>query len=155
MEHLRNQEGSSLIELVVGGVIALIVVGAIISLQIDAYRYQHADSSRYEVQLEAANGLERIVQEVRSATQVSLSGAECSGVLSLNADGVLLVYSRDPDSRRVMRSDPTGSRVIGEQVDCLAFREDRGTLEVTWTGAPANGSAFTLRSTVSPRVTTN
>lgn len=153
---IRDQDGSSLIELVVGGAISLIVLGAIISLQIRAYHFQHADDSRFRVQMEAANGLERIVQDVRSASQVILAGSDCTGELQLTVGTQAITYRREAATQVVTRSEGgQPPRTIAERVECLRFDQDGGTLSIEWRGAPAQGQTFTLTAKVSHRVTTN
>lgn len=150
---LSNQSGLSLVELVAGSAIALIVLGAVVGLQIRAYRFQAADERFFVLQLEAANAVERMVQDIRTSSGAQVLGADCQMALMLSMDGETLTYVRTADGQ-VIRSTASGQvRTLGTETECLTFALTDGGIAIEWTAAPAHGRSFTLRTTAAPRVT--
>ncbi len=146
----KSQAGTSLIELLVGGAIALLAIGAIIQLQITAYRSQHADESLFLAQSEAMNGLDRIVRDIRMASSISVAGSS----VALHVDGAVVQYHLDTGTGQVIRTENGVDQALGGQVESLRFTEEGGgrTVRVEWLARLADGSTYLLESRASPRI---
>lgn len=151
MPLFRSQRGSSLIEMLVGGLIALIALGAIIQIQITAYRGSHADGERFAAQAEGLLGLDRITKDIRMSTQATLTG---SGITLQQSEGRLISYIYRSESGVVIRTEGGVEQVIGTQVERLSFLPEQGgrSMRVEWLARLSDGSTHLLVSKASPRV---
>ncbi|MFZ5817986.1 MAG: PilW family protein [Bacillota bacterium] len=147
----RSQTGSSLIELLVGGAIALIAFGVIISMQIDSYRAYRSDELRFAVETEAATALDRITRDLRMASAVAGIG---TSEVTLTVGGQPVVYRHESGSQEVVRIEEGVERVIGRQVEQMGFflEGDGRTVRVEWLARLPDGGTFLLISKASPRV---
>lgn len=154
MRLFRSQRGSSLVELLVGGLIAMIALGAIIQIQITGYRNNQHDEERFLAQTEALLGLDRIAQDIRmSMGPESITAAGI--VLKLSATRSI-TYTYNSATREVLREEDGIQRVVGTQVEQLAFytEQDGRTLRVEWTARLSDGTSHVLISKASPRLLT-
>jgi len=148
----KSQAGTSLIELLVGGAIALIAVGAVIQLQITAYRSQRVDEARFRAQSEAMIALDRLSRDIRMATEISVGG----GSIAVRIGAETIQYSLRTDTHQVIRTENTIDQVVGEQVESLTFTSELGgaQVRVEWLARLPDGSTYLLESTASPRIQT-
>lgn len=149
---LGSQAGSSLVELIVGGAIALIALGAIIAIQISGYRYQQSDEDRFAVQMESATALDRITRDLRMASAVTgLTSGE--GNITLTVGGRTVTYHRSATGE-VVRTENGAEQVVGHQVELLAFylEGSGGTVRVEWLARLPDGTTYLLVSKAAPRV---
>lgn len=147
-----SQAGSSLIELIVGGAIALLALGVIIQMQISGYRYQQRDEDRFVVQMKSASALDHLSRDLRMASSAQF--VQGGNSISLMVGGNAVVYSHNAASGQVVRSEDGLQQVIGQRVERIAFyTEGNGpTIRVEWMARLPDGTTYLLESRVSPRV---
>lgn len=147
---LHREEGTTLTELLVGSLIALITLGAIVALQITAYRSSGQDTARFEAQNEAGVGLEKLVRDLRMASAATFTDGGPEIELTVGAR-TIRYGQRD---RQVVRTESGRDQVIGNQVEQLSFFNENGgrTVRVEWIARLPNGSAYVLTSSASPRI---
>lgn len=150
---LGSQAGSSLVELIVGGAIALIALGAIISMQISGYRYQQHDEDRFVVQMESANALDRIARDLRMASAVTGLSPGASDI-TLTVGGRTVTYGHRSATGEVVRTENGAEQVVGHRVELLAFYlEGSGrTVRVEWLARLPDGTTYLLVTRAVPRV---
>lgn len=148
---LRSQSGSSLIELVVGSAIALIVLGAAVSLQISTYRLHRADQVQFEAQLQASLAMEQIVRDLRAAAAWSADESRITIEIAADAGEVRYVEYRLSESLDLVREEGGRSRAVAVGVSLLAFAPQAdGSIQITIATTLADGQLYTLTSSVSP-----
>lgn len=150
---LGSQAGSTLVELIVGGAIALIALGVMISMQISAYRYQRSDEDRYVIQTESAAGLDILARDLRMASAVTELTPGGSSI-TLTVGSQTIAYSRHSEIGEVVRTQNGTEQVVGRQVELLAFYPEGSgrTVRVEWLARLPDGTTYLLVSKVSPRV---
>lgn len=147
---LHREEGTTLTELLVGSLIAVIALGAIVALQIAAYRSSGQDTARFEAQSEAGVALEKVVKDLRMASAVTFT--EGGTAIELKVGAPTVRYWQN--GSQVIRSEGGRDQVIGNQVEVLSFYSENGgrTVRVEWIARLPNGTAYVLTSSASPRV---
>lgn len=157
MRLIRSQAGSSLVEVLVGGLIALLALGAIIQIQITGYRNNKSDEDHFVLQSEALIALEQITKDIRmsSGTQEFTAG---SNAVTLNMGGTrTIAYTYRGNTREVVRTEAGGApKVIGTQVERIAFYPEQNgrTLRVEWLARTPRGLTYEMISRASPRLQT-
>lgn len=151
MRLVGSERGSSLIELLVGGLIALIALGAIVSLQISAYRNQKADEDRFLAQAEAMQAMDLMARDIRASMGAA---ALAAGEITLQmSETSQITYTYRSATREVVRVEGGMARIIGTQVEQLAFYpEQNGTLRVEWLSRLPDGTTHLLISKATPRL---
>ncbi|MFZ5825197.1 MAG: PilW family protein [Bacillota bacterium] len=148
----NSQAGSSMVELIVGGAIALIVLGVIISMQISGYRYQKNDEERFVVQMESATALDRLTRDLRMASAVTLGPGGSS--ITLAGSGASISYSHSSGTGEVVRTENGVQQVVGQHVESLAFYLEGSarTVRIEWLARLPDGTTYLLVSRAAPRV---
>ncbi len=111
MEYIKNQNGVSLVEVVVGMVVLVITLGGIYQILTGMNRSQ-------QYNLEAAANIEEqrailnnIAIEVRNAVGLTVDEAGTMITYRRNGDAADRTISLDTDTHTVMITDPTGAAV--------------------------------------------
>ncbi|MDF2629360.1 MAG: hypothetical protein K0R39_3191 [Symbiobacteriaceae bacterium] len=118
----HDRRGVTLVELIVGTAVAGLVLLTVASVEISSWKYRGADERGFAGQAEATNLLDRLAQDVRRATGISLAGDGAPAV-TLTVTGSGVTYQYDAEARRALRD----GRVMAEGVAGLQFyREDGG-----------------------------
>lgn len=152
-EKLHSQAGATLIELVVGSAIALLVLGAVVGLQIAAYRQSRAEDVRYEAQGEAALAMERIVQDLRRSFYVEPQGSILTVELEEDSGDVRRVrYWLEPETGELLRAEDGAVRTVARGVAFLDFSTtDEGSTRIVIHARLADDRLYELTSLVAPR----
>jgi len=152
-EKLYSQAGTSLIELVVGSAIAMLVLGAVVGLQVAAYRQSHADDVRYETQGAVALAMERIVQDLRRGAYAEPSGSSLTVEMEDDSGEVSTVhYWLASDSEELMRAEGAAVRSVAQGVVFLDFSTtDDDSTRIVIRARLADGQLYELTSLVAPR----
>jgi Tfp pilus assembly protein PilV len=152
---LPSQAGSTLVELLVGSVIALVAIGALVQIQLTSYRSYQADTARFTAQAEASIALDRISRDIRMSSSAAFTDGGNS--LTLTIDGQSVTYTYRSATRDVVRTQSGRDEVLGRNVERIAFfRETNGlTVRTEWTARLSDGAAYVVISQATPRVRTN
>lgn len=150
---LHSQSGTSLIELIVGTAIAVIVLGAVVGIQIAAYRMSRTGEARFAIQAEASLAMDRIVQDVRRSLDADAEGSMLTLELETEAGDVTCVsYWLDDQTGALMRQEEEGdARTLARGVVLLEFAaQPDGAVAITIQAQLANDQRHELTTLARP-----
>lgn len=119
---IAERRGVTLVELMVGTAVAGLVLTSVAAIEIASMKNRRADEQAFATQAEATTLLDRLAQDVRQATGISLTG-DGATAMTLTVSGSQVTYQYDGQERQALRQ----GRVLAQAVAGLQFyREDGG-----------------------------
>lgn len=117
-DRYREQQGASILEVLVGSSIAALVLFAAADMGLQALRYQQADDTSFVQQNQSLIGLDWFVADARQASKATL---DSESDLTLTVGGEAVTYRFAPATGEVVRTDRQGARVVARGVASLTF----------------------------------
>jgi|GEM_PF-5751938 len=143
MRWLREENGTSLVELIAGLAVAFMVLSLLASLELTAWKAKIADEDRFDKETMSVLALDHFVTDARGAS-LPLTLTSGDSTITLNVAGSAVTYSFDAASGAVTRTAGGLPKVVGHNLSAVRYYLDADgrTVRAELTATRRDGSQY-------------